>query len=322
MRVAYLGRFLKEGLISNGFSLLELSRHSDICKQIAQAGLSADFILIELFGGFSPLKQISKCNIPLIGYFIDTPLNEFWIRQIAPVFDYIFVDQLQSVDSLATYGIKATWLPLPAKKKYFQSETKKKYDITFLGTQNKFRLKRTNLLNLVKLGFEINIMSGVSANELPKIFAESKIVLNENLFPGLTLRVIQGMSAGSIVFTEKSPYKHNFGLKHKNDIIFYESGDIISSLSEVLKNYDSYSEIAKNAQKSCELNFSGAKAVETIFSVISNQPSTKSQEDFLWHETNAEFLFIQRFGGNLTDLYHRFINSAKSKINRHWQTLR
>lgn len=309
MKIAYYGSFLGEGLRELGHTLLDLKPDQEITAQLAEQDEQIDLIILELFGGFAPVKALCKCDIPTVAYCVDTPLNEFWLREIAPVFDYVFVDQLQSASALAKYGIKAAWLPLPAQNWYFQPKTKKKYDVTFIGTVIKFRPKRKNLLNLIGQTCDINIMSGVAPQQLPKIFAESKIVLNENLFPGLTLRTIQGLAAGSVVFSEKSLYGHAFDLNHKKDIFFYDSSSIVPDLVNAIHNYECFLEVGKNAQAKCRLNFSSAKVAEKMLDFIGKHGSAKtspSQRAFLWQKTCADFLFVQRFGGNLSDIYHKF----------------
>lgn len=325
MKIAYRGQFLKECLQEEGHTLLELAHEPGLSLkgQLDNFGTTVDLVLLELYGGRFFPDCIDECGVPLAGYFIDTPINEFWLKHLAPNLDFVFVDQLQSVKSLARYGIKSAWLPLPAQKSFFQPARKKIHDLTFIGTVDGNRLKRKNLLALVKTGIDINVMSGIPIHEAQKVFAESKIILNENFFPGLTLRVLQGMAAGTIVFTERSPYGHNFGFIDRQDLVYYDSGTILPGLKEILTNYEKFSEIALKGQTKCASLYGSERTVGRILARVGNSRREVScrpgLDDYLWNEAYAEFLFRQRFGGQLKNIPGKFqylidINSDKSGV--------
>ena len=321
MNIAYKGSFLREGLEDNGHQVFDLDL--DECENLDAALKAlprpADLVVWEFYGGFSAIRKFSRCDAPVAAYCVDTPLNEFWLCACMKNLDYVFVDQPQCVESLAKNGVPASWLPLPAKKTWFQPKREKKHDITFIGTLSGLRQKRANLLNLVQSKFRVNIMSGIAIPEAQKIFAESKIILNENFFPGLTMRVLQGLSAGAIVFTEQSPYGHDFGLKDFVDLVYYNADNILERLSEVLDNHDKYVAIANQGQKKCGALYSCAHVAGELLSRIEAEGLRKrdvGQEDWIWNQASSELLYAQRYGGNFSGAMRLLTTVAESSLDR------
>lgn len=321
MNIAFKGHFLREGLLSNGHYIHDLTIKNDenLNDALQSAPVPIDLVIWELFGAFSNIQALAPCEQPVAVFCIDTPLNEFWLKPCAKNIDYIFVDQPQSVSSLADCGIAASWLPLPAQKSYFQPLRRKKFDITFIGRTNNLRIKRNNILKLVSSKFKINIMAGMDIPTTQNIFSESKIILNENFFPGLTLRVLQGLGSGSIVFTEQSPYSDNFGLVDNHDLVFYNSDNILERLSELLEHYENYGDIGLYGQAKCRELYSCERTASELISKIgigSRSGRCANDPDYLWNQINSELLFVQRFGGNFSKPISQLERLAKSSPDR------
>lgn len=306
MKIAYKGSFLCEGLLDNGHQVYELpvSNGENLESLLKALPGSVDLVVWELFGGFSDLTALSGCDVPVAAYCIDTPLNEFWLKPCLKNIDYVFVDQRQCVSSLADSGIRASWLPLPAQKSWFQPGRDKEYDITFIGTTGGFRPKRNNLLKLLQSRFKVNIMAGLDIPAVQKVFSESRITINENFFPGLTMRVLQGLSAGTIVFTEQSPYGDDFGLKDGRDVVCYNPDNVIERLAGLSEHYDRFADIAMNGQQKCRELYSCGHLAKDLLTGISADGMRKKNLDEdarLWNKTVSELLYAQRFGGNFSE---------------------
>ncbi|MBD5646187.1 MAG: hypothetical protein HDQ89_00705 [Desulfovibrio sp.] len=321
MNIAYKGTFLREGLLLNGHQVhdLTLNEGGDLQAALKAAPFPVDLVIWELFGGYSNIHALAPCEQPLVGYCIDTPLNEFWIKNCAKNFDHVFVDQPQCVPSLAAHGIEASWLPLPAKNAYFQPPREKKHTLTFIGSTTAQRLKRTNLLRLIRSRVDIHCMSGLDVAASQKIFSQSRIILNENYFPGLTLRVLQGLSAGSIVFTEQSPYGHDFGLEDGRDLVTYTPHTVLERLAELVEKHEDFAAIGLHGQETCRRLFSSGKvAAELLARVGTAQKKAPCGDDaaYLWNQAAAELLFVQRFGGSLGRAMRRLGGLANSCPDR------
>ncbi len=174
------------------------------------AGFIPDLILIEVFGGAAPFfRGLERCPYPLAAYAVDTSINLFWMRHYLTLFDAVFVDQADAASLLRRSGIRATWLPLAIDPQLYPTgQRTPEYEIVFVGRVTPDRAKRHNLLQLLQSRFPVHVVGGpgdpwLSEQQLAQLFAKSKIVLNENLFNGVTLRVFQGLASGSMLLTEK-----------------------------------------------------------------------------------------------------------------------
>lgn len=307
MNIALKGHFLREGLRENGHHVhdIEVGEGQTLQDVLRAAPVPIDLVIWELFGAQSDIRALGPCEQPTAAYCIDTPLNAFWLAPCVRNFDFVFVDQPQCAPALSGSAGEAAWLPLPSQQSYFQSQRKKLHDITFIGTTNSQRAKRNNILKLLGSRFRLNIMSGLDMAASQKVFAESRIVLNENFFPGLTLRVVQGLAAGSLVYSERSPYGHDFGLRDGHDLVLYEPGNILERLGELLEKPGDYAAIGPQGQERCRELFAGGRVAAELLARIDPEkrrrpdtPDAPDAVDALWNRLRSEALYVQRFGGS------------------------
>ena len=176
---------------------------------VKRAGFEPDLIVAMLMG-YAPLPAgMADSPWPLAAVTLDAPINMFWLRHWLKLFDWVFVDQRDPARELAADGIPAQWLPLAVEPWIAQAEParRKEHDITFVGCVDKERLKRKWLLRRLAKSRSLHVAGGqgedrVSVPAMIDLFGRSRVVLNENFFPGVTLRVLQGMAAGALVLTE------------------------------------------------------------------------------------------------------------------------
>lgn len=317
MNIAYKGNFLHEGLRDNGHKVFPINPANgetlpDVIKTLQEP---VDLVVWELFGASANISALTPCDPPIVAHCIDTPLNSFWMKPFLKNFDHVFVDQPQCATELTDSGIRASWLPLPAQKSWFQPKREKKHELTFIGRTNSMRAKRTNLLRLIQTRFNIHIMSGLDLQATQRAFAESRIILNENFFPGLTMRVLQGLSAGAIVFTEQSPYGDSFGLEDGRDLICYKPENVLERLSDLMENYESYADIGVQGQAKCRDLYSCELVAADLVSRISAEGRQKreiEEEAWICNRTVSELLFAQRFGGDFSAPMKRLRDISES----------
>lgn len=304
MKIVYSGKFLLEGLREQGHSIVDISvegrQSSD--AWIKKISKDADLVLLELYGGKQFPKGIGRSSVPVACYCIDTPINEFWLQNCAAQCAHIFVDQFESVQRFAKYGLKSAFLPLAANKDWFIEPQEKKYDITFVGTVDKERIKRKNLLKHIGKYFNINIASNLSFQECQKIFAQSRIVLNENFFNGLTLRVFQGMASGSLLFTEAGSSGIYDSLNAEDSYIGYDPDNIVILLKKFLQKPYLCNLLGQKAQQNCGNLHTVAQRAEELLQKITSKEAFNSpgrEEERFFKETAGTINYILRFGGNL-----------------------
>lgn len=327
MNIAYQGVFLREGLQLLGHNIIELSvcDNEDIHTKLERVDCDVGFVLIELFSHKKIPTNLYKCKHTLVAYCIDSPLNEFWLLYLCKVFDYVFVDQKSSVQQLRKSGIDSTWLPLCAQSAYFREyNDNRKYDIVFVGVRSEHRIKRNNLLFLLKKHFSVNVFQNIPSSEMIDLFSQSKIVLNENLFSGLTLRVFQGLASHSVLLTEKHADGVDDYFDDGKHIVCYDHGNILHTCEKILANYESYKEIAYNGYRACrERHTSEVRAMELLSSIEKKSPHAKrtTTASRCFFETKAHYLLKIRFGGYLGGVIQNFTSIASADGAKSSQSL-
>ncbi len=93
------------------------------------------------------------------------------------------------------------------------------------------------------------------------IFAASRIVLNENFFSGLTLRVLQGLASGSLVLTEADGDGVDAFFQDGTHLVCYRPHTLLRTIAEILEHPAVYGAIAAHGQELCRrLHTSEARA--------------------------------------------------------------
>lgn len=309
MNIACNGNFLAEGLKEIGCNVLKIAPApgDSIAEAVGRLGEPVDLVILEIMGNFLPACKLGSRLCETVAYCVDSPINEYWIREYCRGFDFVFVDQKATVDSFARHGIKSEWLPLCAQRNYFSEAAQKEYDIAFIGTVNEERRKRKNLLEMLRKHFRIHIAQTSSLTETRDIFARSKIVLNENLFPGLTLRVFQGLAAGSLVFTEADAHAYGDFFRDGEELVFFEPENILDRLGDALANYENYARVADAGREACANSHTSRSRAETLLNSIKHGANRNAPPDSqAWHWALAKYRHTRRYGGDLREVMAAF----------------
>lgn len=305
MNIVYQGGFLKEGLHLLGHTVIEIafSNDDDINERIASLGVHVDIVLLELWSHKNIPSGLHACRTRLVAYCIDSPINAYWQSEICKVFDDVFVDQKATVFYFAKQQIKAKWLPLCAQMSYFRDiHTKKIYDILFVGNTSHYRIKRNNLLTFLKKHFSLHIYQNISSIKMMDLFSQSKIVLNENLFTGLTLRVFQGIASGSLVLTEEGGDGVHTIFQDGKHLICYNAQNILQKIEDILQRYDAYADIIRKGYTCCKTQHTSQNRASDIMECLHSHRchNERLDEDLRkFYETKAHYYLKMRFGGSL-----------------------
>ncbi|MDR2455347.1 MAG: glycosyltransferase, partial [Deltaproteobacteria bacterium] len=153
-------------------------------------------------------------GIPKVYYAVDTPINSWWQKSYARLFDYVFTDQRPLSEELSAEGVLSGWLPVAVDVDSYQAEKmedgNKLYDFAFVGSLDPDRRpKRSRLVERLSSLFTLKTAGSrqegwISPEESGKLYRQSKLALNESLFPGVTTRMLEAMASGTVLFTEKA----------------------------------------------------------------------------------------------------------------------
>ncbi len=224
MRIVVLGDGLfVEGLRRLGFEVLHLTPDDATTPfplsawtgpEIAKFIQPDDVLFIS--GAISPVvfpADLNTLSCPIITFLPDAPLHRFWMRRAAPALSLLLVDQPHEYGFYNDPAMKVEWLPLSADSDlYYHGDRKwEQRDIPFLfvGTIDSARRpKRSALLKVVQQCCDVMIVDGggtrnVSAQEVADLYRRAQVVINENMFPSVNLRLFEAMACGALVLTEE-----------------------------------------------------------------------------------------------------------------------
>lgn len=311
MNIVCQSRFLDEGLRELGHTVHELPPGGDdLCLEHYLHNLEEKFdvVLLQLWGYTKLPTDLATCTTPLAAYAVDSSLNEFWLASIGRLFTVLFVDQLVSVQPLRAAGINAHWLPLCAQQHYFRQETSKKYGISFVGTRSAARQKRHNLLQHIKQHCDIALFDHVSLREMQDICAASHIVLNENLFSGVTLRVFQALASGSLLFTEADGHGMERLFHDGQHLVAFRPDDIGPLLGKYLENASAAAQIARAGQACCAQAHTSQARAREMLAVLQKTPSAPviSADERRFFDAKARLYLARRYGGSIQHCLHTF----------------
>ena len=207
------------------------------------------------------ISNFSRFNIPKVYISIDSTINYFWQKYFVSCFDIIFVDQLEVYEKMRLFHSNVYPLLLSHNEKVFFKDNglNKIYDITFVGRINdNVRMKRSNILNQIKnAGFRLNLIDGSSESvtdqaTLSRIYNQSRIVLNESLFPSINLRLFEVLGSGTLLFNEESDNYIKDYFQDKKHLVYYNQANLIERLDYYLKDENERELIADYGYKSAK----------------------------------------------------------------------
>lgn len=221
---------------------------------IEAAGYTPDWIIfMDSLARVIP-QGFEKSSYPMAAYFIDSTINRFWQRPLAQLFNLALTDQAEDAEALAESGLNAQWFPLAADTKIYQPHSlPKKYDITFIGNRNpETRIKRENILRSLEANFNLRIFSGnppVSPSEAAAVYSQSRLTLNENLFPSVNLRLFEAMACGAAVLTEENGAGIDRLFAEGDHLVTYNPDNLLEKAAYYLDNPNERESIAEKGSE-------------------------------------------------------------------------
>lgn len=214
--------YFQSSLLKLGHRVVWAGDHPDCDLRLPMERLDIPYILSRL--AFTPSailltddlgrriipSGLDRTTILKVYYAVDTPINFYWQKHLSPLFDLVFADQKARASDLAGLSPGAVrWLPVGVDTSIYDGPPEsKQFDLGFVGVVNRaVRPKRSRILDVLSRHYRLHTAGGrqgewVSPAQAARIYRQSRLVLNENLFPGLTTRLLEGMASGSMVMTE------------------------------------------------------------------------------------------------------------------------
>lgn len=199
---------------------------------------------------------LEQLDIPKIYYAVDTPINFWWQKHFAGLFDLCYVDQKPFVEKMAARNIDAHWLPVAVNTSAYQGPEEaggKIYDFGFVGViDEKVRAKRSRLVKQLSGRFSLKAMGDrlegwLGPEDSSSLYRQSRLILNENLFPGVTTRMFEAMASGTVLFTEKAGGDLGELFLPGEDFAWFEPQDLFEAAKYWLEDEEHLKKVAARA---------------------------------------------------------------------------
>lgn len=214
-----------------------------VANRAAQMGLRPDAVLVCDDVGFRNLPVgLGQSEAVTACYLVDAPLNEFWQQPYARLFDVALFDQPAQAARAVSEGVNAHWLPLGVEPKRYESNmlAREEKAACFVGVVDpRVRPKRSAVLDRVRRRVELRVQGGrqgkwFATADAAYMYKTHRVVINENLFPGLTTRPLEVMAAGGFLLSEAAPGVMDRHFADFEHLLYYDHDNLDQRLSLAL----------------------------------------------------------------------------------------
>ncbi len=249
----------------------------DLQSLIKKRGISLDAVLVcDNLGRRSLPTGLWGCPAVTVFYGVDAPLNGFWHAPYHRLFDLVFMDQPREAAKYSRRRGQVHWLPVGVDFDLYQgtSPERKKEGVCFVGVRDpKVRPKRSAILDQVARLAPLYEGGGrrgawLDTRKAAELYRSYKVMLNENLFPGITTRPLEGMAAGACVLSEAAPGAMDVFFKDAEQITYYTPDSLIQRLKRCLQDEHYCSRVAQNGQEAVRQGHTLMHRAESIIGHI------------------------------------------------------
>jgi hypothetical protein len=144
---------------------------------------------------------------------------------------------------------------------------------------------------------------GLTTEQMLDLFADSRVVLNENFFPGLNLRFLHALASGALLFTERGGLGVDQLFMDGAHFLSFDHTDALDVLDRVRSAPQAFRDVARAGQELCRARHtSAARAAVVLEDLLAPAPGNRlSDVERGQHEAQAKYLRALRFGGDCTE---------------------
>ncbi|MBI4798790.1 MAG: glycosyltransferase family 1 protein [Desulfarculus sp.] len=190
-------------------------------------------------------------------YGVDAPLNRFWQMPYARLFDVALLDQPQEAADLAALHGGAAWLPVGVDLSLYDGPPAPSQvaGVGFVGVVNEtVRPKRSAILSKLAKRAPLHLRGGrqgqwFDTRQAALLYRQCQVVLNENLFPGVTTRPLEVLAAGGSLLSEAAPGAMDRFFRDGEHLCFFGPDDIEQKLELLLGSPDLRRRLAEQGRE-------------------------------------------------------------------------
>ncbi|MCB2184829.1 MAG: glycosyltransferase [Deltaproteobacteria bacterium] len=206
-------------------------------------GFVPDLVLVTDDVGWRKLPLgLAACPAVTCFYAVDAPLNRFWQQAYAHLCDLALFDQPAEARLAAQSHAGAHWLPVGVATEHYggKRQAAPAPGVCFVGVVDpRVRPKRSAVLARVARQAPLALRGGrqeqwFSTAEAVALYQSHQVVLNENLFPGVTTRPLEVLAAGGFLLTEAAPGAMDQFFTDGEELVYYTPETLDQRLAAAL----------------------------------------------------------------------------------------
>ncbi|MBX7255366.1 MAG: glycosyltransferase [Candidatus Hydrogenedentes bacterium] len=186
-------------------------------------------------------------GVPRVCYIIDTHCMLSHRIEIAKHFDYTFLAQPTYMQHFVDAGVKnVAWLPLGCSPELHHIEPQERvYDVAFVGGIPEDKNdRRRKLIDAVCAHFPNHVVGRFWPEEMARIYAQSKIVINIAAARDTNMRVYEGMASGALLITDEADGLEELFNDGEHLVIYRHDEDLIPTIERFLADDETRMRIA------------------------------------------------------------------------------
>ena len=202
--------------------------------------------------GISELpKDSHSLGVPRVGYFIDTHRALDLRIELARNFDFTFLAQRAHIPAFVNAGIpNVAWLPLACSPElHDMGPLNRVYDVAFVGAvPGDPGDRRWRLLDAVRQRFPNAKIGQFWPEEMARIYAQAKIVVNMCVDRDLNMRVFEGLASGALLITDEAGGLEELFEDGVHLVIYQNDDDLLDLIARFLDDHAARERIASQGR--------------------------------------------------------------------------
>jgi spore maturation protein CgeB/ubiquinone/menaquinone biosynthesis C-methylase UbiE/Tfp pilus assembly protein PilF len=245
--------------------------YADILAQLP-CGYQGDLYLFVDSGPHEIEPDINLLPMPRAAYLIDTHVSPELRLAMARHFDLVFLAQKAQVEPFRAAGIEyISWLPLACSPALHQvGDLERIYDVSYVGSLNaEEHGRRQALLEDLAGRFPNHRIGRFWPEEMARIYAQSRIVLNAAYNRDVNMRVFEAMASGALLITDEADGLEDLFQDGEHLVIYRRDADLPGLVARYLDDHAARERIARAGQELVLREHTYAHRVQTLMDTVS-----------------------------------------------------
>ncbi|MDZ4860392.1 MAG: glycosyltransferase [Candidatus Hydrogenedentes bacterium] len=181
--------------------------------------------------------DLELVSIPRVAYVIDTHCAFDQRLAMTRRFNFTFLAQKSRLDDFVRAGVpNVAWMPLGCSPGLHNvGPMDRIYDVAFVGSiPNDPNDRRKRLLDAVRERFPNVVFGKYWPEEMARIYAQAKIVVNISAARDINMRVFEAMASGALLITDEADGLEDLFVDSKHLVVYRNDTDLLCRIEQYL----------------------------------------------------------------------------------------